>query len=163
MAKEQPVRVIHLIVYTLMLSGHAFGNEMFSGENVVEIERRAALAYERGDYGEIYRLGLPLAEAGHPLFQFSLGDLMVSGDFHVTNRDRRSEQDEGYEWLLKAAENGSHSAVRKLAAIRKGGWYGIKVDQQLYHCWRNSSPHPEMVDIERVKMCRDLDKRSTRW
>jgi TPR repeat protein len=75
----------------------------------------ATAAYERGDYGEAYRLFEPLAEQGHANAQFNLGVMYYKG------QGVPQDYAEAAKWYRKTAEQGDAKAQFNLGFLYENG------------------------------------------
>lgn len=89
-------------------------------------------AYERGDYGQAYRIWLPLAQNGDSDAQFGVGVILDNGQ-GVPENDA-----EAAKWYRLAAERGNPDAQFNLALLYDSG-KGVAVDKAEAAFWYKKS------------------------
>jgi hypothetical protein len=97
-------------------------------------------AYWGQNYGEAFRLLLPLAESGDTEAQCAVASMYQPG--WGVERDVV----EAVRWYVMAAEGGSALACNNLWSIYSGGWYEVEQDKETARKWydeakRRGFPH----------------------
>lgn len=87
-------------------------------------------AYREGRYVEAFQIWEPLAERGHSLAQFSVGNLYFAG------RGVTQDQSESARWFRRAAEQGFAPAQFNLGNAYKNGHGVVQDDVAATRWWR---------------------------
>lgn len=157
-------RVIAIAILTLLatLSWSRAGSSV---QQCLTEEQGEALGQilKAGEYASAYRALLPPAKSGCAEEQFTLGMLMYHGKYDFTSDTKKHEQEEGYNWLLKAASKGIDRAARYLGAIRKNGWGGFAKNRKIADCWERASPGVGSMDVEITEQCLVLERHAPLW